>query len=446
MKRFFITGLMLSSVYALAQKTDSIKLRNQLKEEIKQELRAEFEANSKAQISQQVNEAVAKDDFLTKIKKIAESNVKISGKGTLRAAEQDWNYEKERDVYADDKFWSRISFGVQLDAKIADGLSFTTRLRSGNQQYGFITFGGISEDRMKVVFDKYVLKYAKGNYWVSLGRDTQIWEDQKGAQFDVPTHEGLAVGAKFSLDKDKKTVLEPTAAYYTVRYSGAGAETNGRMWGGQVKLTSTQEEAKLMGRLGMIMSDNLQRTGLTGADAVNAGRYYNTNTGSAYDGDLADAYSILTVGASATFKNLRGLSISGEYYQNLRDYDTNPVSYQITKNTTTGFTPDFTGEKTGYIITASIGNRGTKGDCQVGASYVYLEKYSTQDFMAQWDHAGWAASNVKGFEAFATYQIFNNLEFRTRFFLAKEIKGYNGNDADFERSGNRIRFDLNFKF
>ena len=66
--------------------------------------------------------------------------------------------------------------------------------------------------------------------------------------------------------------------------------------------------------------------------------------------------------------------------------------------------------------------------------------------MAQWDQAGWAASNIKGFEAFATYQLFNNFELRGRFFLTDQIKGYNGNDPDFEASGKRIRLDLNFKF
>ncbi len=183
-----------------------------------------------------------------------------------------------------------------------------------------------------------------------------------------------------------------------------------------------------------------------------------------HDGDLAQDYHIWTNHGAITFKKLKNLAFQVDYYQNMKNYDQNPQSYLIQDaNGNINYTnisnpdagnpdydastaPDFTDEKTGFIGTISIGSDAKPKGFYAGISYLYLEKYAAMDYFAQYDFARWASTNIKGPEFAAAYRLNKFMRVKGRLFLTEEIKGMQGVDPDYTRSGNRFRLDVNINF
>ncbi len=178
MKKVVLTLLILSSSGMIfsQEKTDlsSQEFRDELKQEIKEELRAELEAELKEDLIKEAEASVTKEDFLTRVKDLVSSRVKISGKALLRLAELDWDQERmdsEGNRYNDGtRYWSRYNFYINLDAQLTDAFSVHGRVRTGHKQYSFVTFGGNADERFNIILDQFWLNWKKGNYQVRIGR------------------------------------------------------------------------------------------------------------------------------------------------------------------------------------------------------------------------------------------------------------------------------------
>ena len=422
-----LAGVSISSVLAAQEKVDVKVIDSIVEVKLKQQKEADAKLNKE------------QTDLLDKLKTFANQRIVLSGGLAVRVGEMDWDYEKSEGVYADDRFRTRFGFNLQAQAKISNNFSVTGRMRSGTLQFTWTDFGSEAEDKLHLILDRAFFKYQSKQYWVTLGRNQQIWESLGSLQFDVPAHDGIAMGAQYKLGKT--TTFEPKLAYYIERHGSSSVKNDGKMYGVMLKSMTDLESTKIAGRAGLIVSNELQDA----SKGIHAGHYVNGSTGKYYSGDLANDYNILLLGTSITFKKLKNLTIEGDFYQNLRKYDTNPLSWQIT--TGTEGTPDFTDDRTGYTISAWLGNTsGDKGAWKAGAYYIYLEKYAAQDFFSSYNHATWTSTNMKGFEFFGAYQILKNLEVYGRLFFMEDIKGYNGNDMDFTQHGNRFRLDLKFTF
>ncbi len=491
MKKVVLRLLILSSSGMIfsQEKTDlsSQEFRDELKQEIKEELRAELEAELKEDLIKEAEASVTKEDFLTRVKDLVSSRVKLSGKGLLRLYEQDWNQKRlsyldnqggyttdganaARDTNGNlinqpirttdpDRYWSRYNFYLNIDVKFNEMFALHSRIRTGHKQYSFVTFGGQTQERFGIMLDQFYLDVKKGNYRSKIGRQGAIWNNQKGAQFDIPTHDGITIGANYDLGNNLNFDIE--GAYYDEYYrNNTSLEEHGNMYGYELNLKRDGEKTSFGLHQGWIFANHLPTRYQNNADDTSGVKYH--------DGDLASDYSIFTSGGILTFKNLKNLTFQADYYHNFKNYDNNPISDLIfdangvntfdgaTYTDTSGTTqdvvyddstaPDFTDQKNGFVGTVSIGGMSKPKDWYLGVSYLYMEKYAAMDYFAQYDYARWASSNIKGPEFKAGYRINKFMKMQGRLFLTEEIKGLQGADPNYTRSGNRFRLDLNFNF
>lgn len=491
MKKVVLALLILSSggILLSQEKTDvsSQQFRDEIKQEIKEELRAELEAELKEDLIKEAQTSISKEDFLSRAKELVSSRVKLSGKGLLRLYEQDFDqkrlsYTNSKGEYTTDggsaardtngnlidqpvrttdrdRYWSRYNFYLNIDVKFNEIFALHSRIRTGHKQYSFVTFGGQTQERFGIMLDQFYLDVKKGNYRSKIGRQGAIWNNQKGAQFDIPTHDGITVGANYDLGSNLNFDIE--GAYFDEYYrNNTSLEKHGKMYGYELNLKGGGEKTSFGLHQGWIFANHLPTRYQNNADDTSGVKYH--------DGDLAPDYSIFTSGGKLTFKKLKGLTFQADYYHNFKNYETNPVSDLIFDangvNTFDGATytdingvtqevvyddstaPDFTDQKNGFVGTVSIGGMAKPKDWYLGVSYLYMEKYAAMDYFAQYDYARWASSNIKGPEFKAGYRINKFMKMQGRLFLTEEIKGLQGADPDYTRSGNRFRLDLNFNF
>ncbi|APD08161.1 hypothetical protein UJ101_02663 [Flavobacteriaceae bacterium UJ101] len=494
MKKVVFTLLALSSTMVFSQEKTSItsqelrdEIKNEVKEELKNELRAELEAELREDLIKEAKASISKEDFLSRAKDLISSRVKLSGKGLLRLYEQDWNQRRlsyldasgnpvttdgvnaPRDTNGNiygtqrttdpDRYWSRYNFYLNIDVKFNEMFALHSRIRTGHKQYSFVTFGGQTQERFGIMLDQFYLDIKKGNYRSKIGRQGAIWNNQKGSQFDIPTHDGITVGANYDLGSNLNFDIE--GAYYDEYYrNNTSLEKHGKMYGYELNLKGGGERTSFGLHQGWIFANHLPTRYQNNADDTSGVKYH--------DGDLAADYSIFTSGGKLTFKKLKNLTFQADYYHNFKNYDTNPVSDLIFDangvNTFDGATyvdangatqevaydastaPDFTDQKNGFVGTVSVGGMSKPKDWYLGISYLYMEKYAAMDYFAQYDYARWASSNIKGPEFKAGYRINKFMKMQGRLFLTEEIKGLQGADPSYTRSGNRFRLDLNFNF
>lgn len=471
MKKVVLPLLILSSTMMFSQEQVSItsqelrdEIKSEIKEELKNELRAELEAELKEDLIKEAQASVSKEDFMTKAKNLLSSRVKISGKALLRLAELDWDQERmsaDGTRYNDGtRYWSRYNFYINLDAKLTEAFSVHGRIRTGHKQYSFVTFGGNADERFNIILDQFWLNWKKGNYQVRIGRQGagDIWKNQIGSQFDIPTHDGISASATYDLGG---ITLQPQIAYFDEYYrNNTSLKDHGKIFGGSITASSSNENLSWTLQTGAIAANNLPNR------YANDLAQRNTDAGGTryHDGDLAQDYHIWSNYGAITFKKWKNLSFQANFYQNVATYDQNPQSNLITDvNGNINYTdinnpeagnskydastaPDFTNERTGFIGTVSIGSDAKPKGFYAGISYLYLEKYAAMDYFAQYDFARWASTNIKGPEFAAAYRLNKFLRVKGRLFLTEEIKGMQGVDPSYTRSANRFRLDVNINF
>jgi len=377
--------------------------------------------------------------------------IKFSGNMTLRLAELDYN-QRRIDGKLHDRYRSRYRFYLNMDTQLSKAFALHARMRTGHKQWDFVDFGGQNEEKFDLILDQLSLDIKTGKYRFKIGRQSAIWNNQKGAQFDVPTHDGISAGMNYPLKNHLSLALK--AAYFDEFYDDEDnlpLEKHGKIYGYQLAMKGG-DYSNFSINQGLIFANHLPTR------YINYASYSSeTDLPMYHECDLAPDYSLFLAQAKLQFKKLNHLTFMADYYYNLKDYKTNPVSHTIEdaqgKDSFTDLeayddktAPDFTNQKTGFIGTISYGSWNKPKGLQFGISYFYLEKYAVMDYFAQDDSSLWDSSNIKGWETAIAYRVSKFMSMRARWFLTEEIKGLSGVHPDFNRSGNRFRIDFTLNF
>ncbi len=374
---------------------------------------------------------------------VVEKRITFSGKAVLRITEADWKQKRMDDTgqiyYDDDRYWSRYNFYLNMKAKLANNLYLKSQIRTGNKQYAFVTFGANKDERFNIILSELYLLWQKNDFKLKFGRQTAggIWKNQKGAQFDIPTHDGISLSKKFHIGDFS---IIPQVAFFDEKYrNNTSYALHGKMYGGSVLFSGSLEKIDWHLQTGVIFADHLPNRyeNDIAEDDNNGVRYH--------DGDLAENYSLSVSQIYFGLPKVANLAFTGDFYFNFYQYDKNPQSHLI-KPFGTVPAPDFSNERMGFITTLSVGDYGKAKSFYAGLSYLYIEKYASMDYFAQYDYSRWASSNISGLEACVGYRFNKYIAIKTRFFKTEEIKGYNAINPDYKRSAYRMRFDLNISF
>ncbi len=370
--------------------------------------------------------------------------ISFSGKALFRLTEFDWKQkridENNGNTYYDgDRHWSRYNFYLNVNVHLNNQLSLKSQIRTGNKQYAFVTFGANKDERFNIILSELYLKWDNKFASIKLGRQGagSIWKNQKGAQFDIPTHDGISISKEFSLGN---LTLLPQLAFFDEKYrNNTGYEKHGKMYGGSVLLKNKSEAIDWHLQTGLLFADHLPNryeNDIAENDAKGV-RYH--------DGDLAADYKLWVSQLKVALPQAVNLTCAVDFYRNFNDYDATTQTHLI-KSHPSNPTPNFTKENTGIVATLSAGDFGKSKSLYGGVSYLYVEKYAAMDYFAQYDYCRWASSNIKGIEIFAGYRFNKYVAFKTRFFSTEDIKGYYAINPDSKRSTYRIRFDLSISF
>lgn len=438
-KRTWLFIILLYNI-SLAQQIDSTQLNHYIKKIVQEE----------------VNKELLKiKDSSTESKKWFGERIKFSGTGLFRLGEWDMHQNSINPATgviekAHTRFWSRYNFYFNIDAKLTSNLDVHARIRTGNKQYSFITFGENTDERFNIILDEFWLNWNPSGYIVRLGRQDagRIWSNQKGVQFDIPTHDGLTVVKDYVFSDIK---LTPKFAYFVEYYrNNTSYKRQGKVYGAAISLSKNTVNNFWKVESGIIKSEQLPNRYINDLAYSPSGIGY-------HDGDLAPFYSIWTNQVVYTFKEIRNLTFKVDYYHNFKNYKKNPISNMIYdrsgKNSFDNPTqydnataPNFTKQNQGVVVSIATGNLSIPKNIWIEVSYLYMEKYAAMDYFAQYDYARWASTNIKGPEFSAGYRINKFLQTKMRYFVTQEIKGLDGINPDYRRAANRFRFDLNINF
>ncbi len=376
--------------------------------------------------------------------------IKFSGNMTLRLAELDYNQQRI-DGKLHDRYRSRYRFYLNMDTQLSKAFALHARIRTGHKQWDFVDFGAQTEEKFNLILDQLSLDIKTGKYIFKIGRQSAIWKNQKGAQFDVPTHDGISAGMNYPLKSHLNLTVK--AAYFDELYEGSNIslEEHGKIYGYQLAMKGGDYSNFSISQ-GLIFANHLPTRYINYASYPSG-----TDPVVYHQCDLAPDYSLFLAQAKLQFKKFKHLTFMADYYYNLKDYKINPVSHTIKDaHGRDSFTDldayddktatDFTNQKTGFIGTISLGEWNNPKGLKLGISYFYLEKYAVMDYFSRDDASRWASSNIKGWEADAAYWLSKFMNLRARWFLTEEIKGLSGVHPDFTRSGNRFRIDVTLNF
>ncbi|MGB5323084.1 hypothetical protein, partial [Lutimonas sp.] len=152
-------------------------------------------------------------------------------------------------------------------------------------------------------------------------------------------------------------------------------------------------------------------------------------------------YKIVHLGAKALIFDQPRISLGVDVYQNLQNYTKNQLIPDELKD-----------QKTGIVFNSLYGSLAKKGDMAFGLDLMYLERYAAVDFIAQndwvrWDYGSQGSrdgrlTNYKGISLMTGYRVSKMLQIKVRYFTVAQLIPYGPSIEN----GNRIRFDIDFKF
>lgn len=440
MKRIFLL-VALFSQFCYSQKIDSTYLNQYIKKLVQEEVQKELNK---------------KQDETTKASnKLLGDRIKFSGTGLLRLGEWDMHQnsiDPSTGIISDahTRFWTRFNFYLNMDSKLTSNLDVHARIRTGNKQYSFVTFGENVDERFNIILDEFWLGWNPNKFIFRLGRQSvgRIWSNQKGAQFDIPTHDGFTAVKDYKINN---ITITPKLAYFVEYYrNNTSYKRQGKVYGAAVTVIQNTNDILWKAETGIIKAEQLPNRYLNDLAQTSTGVRY-------HDGDLAPFYAIWTNQLALTIKSVRNLTFKVDYYNNLKNYKQNPISNRIyDSNGKTSFAnpneynnslaPNFTKQKQGFIASIATGDLTKPKNIWAEVSYLYMEKYAAMDYFAQFDFARWTASNIKGPEFSVGYRINKFIQCRARYFVSQEIKGLDAINPDYKRSANRFRLDMNISF
>jgi len=424
-----LTLLFSNLIYSQEQKSDSTKI------DYEQEIKL---------LKLQLNKLKERIDENT-IKTTKNSNLiertKISSFAIFRVGELDWNQHiynpsTQQGERVHSRFWARILAYVYLDTKISNNLDY----RFSIQVFPGFAFGGDSDSRLSILLDEIWLKYTfSSNQFIKIGRQdaSEIWSNQIGTQFDFWRHDGISYQYKQSIND---LLFTGKSAFYIESYRNNETFKNqGKLYGFSLNLEKSTEYKNTSFSAGIIKGESLMN------------RFKSDLQNSYWDGDLAENYTILASEFIYTFKTINNLTFKADFYHNFKNYKNNLHSNLITDATGKNYfepsfnentAPNFTNQRSGFYTSIKSDIPVISKNLSLSLAYLYMEKYAALDVFAQFDLARWTSTNLKGWETVILYRYNDRISFRNRTFFMEEIKGLNGANPNFRRSGNRTRFDI----
>lgn len=436
MKLYLYPLLLLTSSFSFSQELDTIPEKNYdeelklLKNRINQ-----LEALSKEKINQEKNKSSLID------------RSKLSFDAIMRLGEMDWN-QNNMDIKTGERikpttrFWSRALFYLNLDTNITEQFSF----RSSIMTHPYFAFGGESDSKLSILLNELWVEYKPAkNQTIRFGRQTgsRIWDNYIGEQFDWINHDGISYVSNY---KFNNYLLNIKSALFIEKYvDNASFKKQGKMYGISANFGKDDEIKSWRLSSGLLMAEKLPNV------------YYSDVANFFYPGDLAPDYSIWTSHLDIKLKQLSNLNFNVNVFYNFKNYKTNPPSNLITDKSGNNYfsegnvfnpseAPDFTKQNFGIYGNIGIDFSLFKKEFKTSLAYLYMEKYAALDYYAQYDLARWNSTNIQGPEFMILCQLNKWMRLRSRNFFMQEIKGLNGIDPSYKRSGNRTRLDLLINF
>jgi ABC-type phosphate transport system substrate-binding protein len=340
-------------------------------------------------------------------------------------SELDWDSRRPDGTFRSNRmrFRYRLRFGFTY--AWSDQISFGARVRAGDrkdQQSPHVTLSNEFETP-SINIDKAYLQGQHGNFWWWGGKNTfPFWKQNELWWDDDVNPEGVAFGTNIKLGENVR--LKPTGGYFII-YSRGG------------KLID--DPSFLAGQL--TFDIGLRRLGITVASG-----YYGFNDIRSQSDDRGDhslSYKLINTGLKVAMNFKYPVTFGIDLMTNLQDYSTDSLI------SASGLEFD----KTGWVVSVSLGKLQNKGNVLFGYYYSYIQKYSVVDYFAQDDWVRWGfgnstgtrSSNFKGHEFRLGYAFGAGFAVVSRVYLVNGISKNNPEDSSTE-TGNRFRIDLNIKF
>jgi len=343
-----------------------------------------------------------------------DSKLKIYGDVRFRTELDRDSKKSNGDMRADrDRFRFRFRFGVKY--ALNENFEFGGRIRSGNAdnaQSPHVTIGdGFNSKDLSI--DKAYIKFKKGNFYVSVGKNSMnMWEPDEMLWDGDVNPEGIGFGDKFQLGDNSKLAIN--AGYFILNNDkGMVGDKEKQTFGmhsnaafGQLKFCTKLGENKLILAPGLLRAYSEKILGVN--------------------------YQIFS--AFAQLKTKMGLNLHFDYFTNLEDLKDK-------------VDPEYVDQKMGYSFSAGYAFN-KKFSAKV--SYGQVQKYAVIDMFAQDDWMRWGnatmtrSSNYGGFGIVFKYKVAKNMNAQLKYFNVTGLKKGTG-DTDLE-TGSRIRLDFNIKF
>ncbi|MGB5462799.1 MAG: putative porin [Aureibaculum sp.] len=340
--------------------------------------------------------------------------------------EQDWNSLKSDGTYRDNRtrLRYRARFGVSYDYK--DWISFGIRLRTGDpkkQQDPQLTLGdGFKEfGTLPIAFEKVYANFR--HKWLSawIGKNTFPFEKQNELFWsDNVFPEGISLRGIFTFKNKYLQSLQINTGHFILASNGTSFDSDSYFQGIQFVTTHWKDRLNFFPTF-----------------------YYFNKIPNIPDGNetFRMNYAILHIGTKIEVIKKMKITVGFDYYQNIKDYNSNYPIPQKLRN-----------QKQGFISSASFGKLEKKGDLNLQLTYTYLERFAAVDFLAQNDWARWDYSsqgspdgrltNFKGVELMVGYALDKNINLKIKGFHVNQIKPF----GVVKETGNRVRLDFNIRF
>ncbi len=339
--------------------------------------------------------------------------------------EQDWDSKKPDGTLRDDR--TRLRYRLRAGATYkAKWYQAGLRIRTGNpgkQQDPQLTLGdGFKEfGTLPIGLEK---AYFQGNwetFYFWIGKNTYPFEKNNELFWsDNVFPEGISLSKTFNVSSGVIDFVSIKGGHYIIGISNKSLSNDSYFQGFQASTSLLEKRIALFPSF-----------------------YLFKNVPNIPDGNdtyLLD-YAIAHLGTKIKVLKKAPLRVELDYYSNLQDYNTND---SIPNN--------FKGEKTGYVIGLKYGDLSNKGDWAFSSTYANLQQYSAVDFLAQNDWARWDYSssgspdgrltNLNGIELVAGYKIDEKINLVVKYYFVEQLIPLGA----VKENGNRIRFDIDFKF
>jgi hypothetical protein len=344
--------------------------------------------------------------------------------------EQDWDSLNGDGTKRDDRLRLRVRVRAGFEARISDDWSAVVAARSGpdlSQQSPHITivdFDNGPTGPYEFNLDHWYLNYDRGGLEAWIGRnEMSFWHQDDLFIFDNVTYPGLGGSYKHGLGRGQLT--------WNLNY---------------VALPVGMKKSSGTGLLGQLVYEQ----DFEGWGVTVAGGYFGTDA----DPDNPDGQTLLTQNNTRDYRvvnlmaQFRSQMFEQPYYIGL-DYNRNLENYG--DSPPDSFSQFHKDDRDAYVLEFVLGEKGEKGDWQVGYYYSYLEALSVHssyiaDDWVRWGNANQVrATNLKGSELRAIYSFSPTMNIFARLFFVDAISLLEAGDTTLE-TGNRLRIDFNISF